>query len=89
MRRIGIAVASVLVGLAMSQARAGWFSDEQPPAGAKPLSEVIKVVEDQRLGAITEVEFEDGVWKIEVHKPDGGEIDLRVDPISGQIQARK
>ncbi len=89
MRRIWIAMIVGLVALAAWSAGAGWFSDERPPAGAKPLSDIIRMVEDQNLGAITEVEFEDGVWKIEVHKPEGGELDLRVDPMSGQIQPGK
>jgi hypothetical protein len=78
-----------LIGLSMGTAYAGWFSDERPPAGAKPLSEIIRALEDQGLGGVTEVEFDDGVWKIEVHQPDGKELDIRVDPLSGQIQSRK
>jgi hypothetical protein len=78
-----------LIGLSMGTAHAGWFSDERPPAGTKPLSEIIRALEDQGLGGITEVEFDDGVWKIEVHQPDGKELDIRVDPMSGQIQSRK
>jgi hypothetical protein len=78
-----------LVGLSTGPVQAGWFSDEKPPAGAKPLSEIIKAVEDQALGVVTEVEFEDGLWKLEVHKPDGKEMDLRVNPISGQIEDRR
>jgi hypothetical protein len=78
-----------LIGLSIASAGAGWFSDERPPAGAKPLSEIIRALEEQGLGGITEVEFDGGVWKIEVHNLDGSEVDLRVDPISGQIQTRK
>jgi hypothetical protein len=32
----------------------------------KPLSEIIRSVEDQRLGAITEVDYDDGFWEVEV-----------------------
>jgi hypothetical protein len=88
MKRLSPAFAAVVVILSVGAAAAGWFSDERPPAGAKPLSEIIRAVEDQGLGVITEVEFEDGVWKIEIHKPDGGEVDLRIDPMSGQAQGR-
>jgi len=80
-----LAVAITLVGLSTS-AHAGWFSDETPPANAKPLSEVIKVLEDQGYRTITEVEFEDGVWEIEVHQSDGKEIEIKVDPVSGEIK---
>lgn len=67
-------------------AHAHWFRDEEPPANAKPLSEVIKAVEAQGEGRITEVEFDDGMWEIEVHRPDGKEANLKVDAVSGQIQ---
>lgn len=86
MKTIGtLALAVVITGLSTS-AHAGWFSDEAPPANAKPLSEVIKVLEDKGYMTITEVEFERGVWEIEVHQPDGKEIKLKVDPVSGEIE---
>lgn len=89
MRRIGMAVVVVVIGLSAWPAAAGWFSDEKPPAGAKPLSEIIKMLEEQGLTVITEVEFEDGAWKIEVYQPDGRELDVKVDPMTGQIQSRR
>ncbi len=67
-------------------ARADWFSDELPPANAKPLSEIIKAVEAQGYKTITEVEFDDNVWKIEAHQPDGKEVHVQVDPLSGAIR---
>ena len=82
-------VVPLMIGVSALSARAGWFSDELPPSGAKKLSEIVKALEDQGLDGITEIEFEDGVWKIEVHRPDGSEIDVRVDPVSGQILSRK
>jgi hypothetical protein len=39
--------------------------DETPPAGAKPLSQVIQSLEGRNLGVITEVELDDGVWEVE------------------------
>jgi uncharacterized membrane protein YkoI len=66
-------------------ARAAWFRDEAPPANAKPLSAIIKSVEDRHYGTITEVEFEDGKWEIEVHQAGGKEMEVHVDAISGQI----
>ncbi|MEA2814748.1 MAG: hypothetical protein QOI93_2445 [Rhodospirillaceae bacterium] len=71
---------------AAGAAQAGWFSDESPPANAKPLSEIIKSVEDKGYKTITELEFDDGVWKVEVHQPDGKEIHIKVDPVSGAIR---
>jgi len=87
MRRIWAAMAAVMIGLALGSARAGWFTDERPPLDAKKLSEVIQAVEARGLGAITEIEFDDGVWKIELHGADGTEINLKVDPMSGEIRS--
>ena len=84
-----IAIATVLLGLTAAPASAGWFSDEVPPQDAKKLSEIIRMIEEQGLATITEVEFDDGAWKIEVHQPDGREINLKVDPRTGQIISRK
>jgi len=89
MRRWSWLVVPFVIALSALSARAGWFLDERPPAGAKKLSEIVKALEDQGLGGITEIEFEDGVWKIEVHQPDGRETDLRVEPLSGQILPSK
>jgi hypothetical protein len=50
-------------------AQAGWFSDETPPANAKPLSSTIKAVEDRGLKTITEIEFEDGKWRSKSIRP--------------------
>ena len=71
---------------AAGAAHAGWFSDESPPANAKPLSEIIKSVEDKGYKTITELEFDDGVWQVEVHQPDGKEVHIKVDPVSGAIR---
>jgi hypothetical protein len=62
-----------------------WFSEETPPADAKPLSEIIKALEDQGYKTITEVEFEDGKWKIELHQTGGKEVWLKVDPMTGTL----
>jgi len=80
-----LALAVIITSLSMG-ARAGWFSDEVPPANAKPLSEVIKALEDKGYRTITEVEFERGVWEIEVYQADGEEIKIKVDPVSGETK---
>ncbi|MEQ3629592.1 MAG: PepSY domain-containing protein [Hyphomonas sp.] len=82
-RTFALAVAFVALSACT---HAGWFSDETPPANAKPLSEIIKVLEDQGHKTITEIEFEDGVWEIEIHQSDGKEIKLKVDPVSGDLK---
>lgn len=86
MRILRTALLIVALASAANMAHAGWFSDELPPANAKPLSEIIKAVEDKGSKTITDVEFDDGVWKIEVHQPDGKEVHIEIDPISGTVR---
>jgi hypothetical protein len=86
MRILGTVLLIVVSAGAANVARAGWFADELPPANAKPLSEIIKAVEDKGYKTITVVEFDDGVWKIEVHRPDGNEVHIDVDPANGTIR---
>lgn len=78
-------LALALMGATLG-ARADWFRDEVPPANAKPLSELVKAVEDQGYKVISEIEFDDGVWKIEAHSPGGKKVHLKVDPMSGAIR---
>ncbi len=86
MRKLAPTLAAAAFLCTVGTAQAGWFSDEVPPANAKPLSEIIKVVEDQGFRTISEVEFDDGVWKIEAHQRDGKEVHLRVDAVAGAIR---
>jgi hypothetical protein len=84
MRRLG---AVIMLGMGLpGAAQAGWFSDELPPANAKPLSVIVKAVEDEGIKTITDIEFEDGVWSIEAHQVDGKEITLKVNPVTGEIR---
>jgi len=83
----GIILAAAALAITTVAARADWFRDELPPANAKPLSAIIKTVEDRGYKVISEVEFEDGKWEVEVYQAGGKEIELPVDAISGQIVA--
>jgi hypothetical protein len=76
---------TVLLILAPVAAHAGWFSEELPPANAKPLSMMIKSLEDQGYKKIEKVGFESGVWEVEVHQAGGKEVELHVDPITTKI----
>jgi uncharacterized membrane protein YkoI len=58
-----------------------------PPGEAKPLSEIIKSVEDQELGAVTEVNYDDGFWEVEVRKS-GTKTKLDIDPRTGASRTR-
>jgi hypothetical protein len=83
-RITAIAVASVLaVGAIGTAAFAGWFDDEIPPDNAKPLSGMIRGLEDQGFTKITDVDYDDGVYSIEAHQS-GKEIHFKFDAISGK-----
>jgi hypothetical protein len=86
MRILGTTILIVTLASTAGLAHAGWFSDELPPTNAKPLSEIIKAVEDKGYKTITDIEFDDGAWKIEVHQPDKNEVHITVDPVSGTIR---
>jgi len=60
----------------------------RPPADAKPLSEIIKSLEDAGFSPIIEVEFRAGRWHVEAFK-DGQKRDLRVHPVSGEITSNR
>lgn len=80
-----LTIAACALAASSLVARADWFKDEQPPPNAKPLSTVIKSLEDRGMKTITEVEFDDGKWKIEVHQGGGKETTVKVDAMTGQI----
>ena len=52
---------------------------EMPPANAMPISMIVQSIEDSKAGVITEVEFEDGFWEVELRK-EGRKIKLNIDP---------
>jgi uncharacterized membrane protein YkoI len=58
-----------------------------PPDDARPLAEIIKSVEDQKLGTVTEVDYDDGFWEVEVRK-DGTKTKLDIDPRTGERRRR-
>ncbi len=59
--------------------------DEIPPANATPLSMIAHSIEARGLGIIREVEFEGGVWEVELRR-DGRKIKLAVDPTTAEIR---
>lgn len=60
-------------------------SDEIPPTDARPLSAIIRSVEARGSGTITEVEFDDGVWEVDLRR-DGKKTRLIIDPVTGEIK---
>lgn len=86
--RLLFALAGLAI-LAPITAYAGWFSKEElPPPNARPLSAVIKSLEDQGFKSIEQVGFEHGVWEVEVHQGDK-EVEFHIDPMSGKIVKRE
>lgn len=79
-RRTALFSALVAAPFAASMALAG----DAPPADAKPLSEVIKSLEDEGYERIYDVSFDDNVWEVEAYRGDQ-KRDLEVDPQSGEV----
>lgn len=86
MHKISATIATLLAIPAV--ALAGWFGHDRPPANARPLSEIIKGVEEAGYKTIVELEFEDGVYEIETLDAQGKEVKLKVDPVSGKVSVK-
>jgi hypothetical protein len=54
----------------------------------KPLSDILATLERSDIGVITEVELDDGVWKLDAGKDDSWER-IHVDPVTGEIVRRR
>lgn len=65
----------------------GAGADELPPPNSKPLSAILKSVEDRRLGSISEVEFDDGLWEVKVCDAKACQ-ELYLDPQTGEERRR-
>ena len=59
--------------------------DTRPPSGGKTAAQIARALEEQRLGTITELEFDDPLWEAAVHGS-GVRAKLYVDPASAAIQ---
>lgn len=68
------------------------MAQQTPPAGSLPLSEVVTKLETDLggdLSFISDVSWDDdGYWEVEYHTADNREVDIRVDPASGEIRQR-
>lgn len=56
-----------------------------PPEGSLPASEIAALVEAMAIGAITEMEFDDRVWDVEVRASIGSRADLELNPMTGAM----
>lgn len=64
------------------------FAGEYPPPDARPLSEIVRSLEDADIGLITSIEFDDGAWEIETRR-DGRWMEVHVDPETGEIRRQQ
>jgi hypothetical protein len=85
MRTSDVSLPIALLAVATLSACAHRFSEEAPPANAKPLSEIVRSLEDQGYKDVERVKFDDNVWVIEVRQAGGKEVKLHVNPVSGQV----
>ncbi|CAM3333840.1 PepSY domain-containing protein [Paracoccus nototheniae] len=63
-----------------------------PPADAMPLSEIVAGIETDlaaELGYIEDVQWDDdGYYEVEYRTQDNREVEMRVDPVTGDTIAR-
>jgi hypothetical protein len=60
------------------------WAEAAPPAGSKPLTEILRPIETRPdFAYFEEVEFENGKYKIEYHTKSGSKQKIEVDPLSG------
>lgn len=65
------------------------IANDKPPQNAKPLSEIIKMLEMKGYSYITDVDFDDDDgWEIDGYR-NGEKMEVRVNPISGKITYEK
>ena len=74
---------AVVVGASLGLSSLG-LADERPPEGAKPMSELAKMIEEQGYSPITEISFDRGQLEVEAYKGTK-KRELKVDPKSGKI----
>jgi hypothetical protein len=85
MRTLDVPVPLALLAVVSLSSCAHRYSEEAPPSNAKPLSEIVRSLEDQGYKDVERIKFDDHVWVIDVHRAGGKEIKLHVNPVSGQV----
>lgn len=72
----------------LASAALAWPALAQPPADARPLSEIIAALEAQGdVAWFDEIEWDDdGYWEIEYVRASGGKVKIEIDPVSGQAR---
>ncbi|HEX5599996.1 MAG TPA: PepSY domain-containing protein [Hyphomicrobiaceae bacterium] len=60
------------------------WAEAAPPAGSKPLTEILRPLEaGSDFAYFEEIELEGGKYKIEYFKKDGSKQKIEVDPLTG------
>ena len=59
--------------------------DLMPPSNGKPASTIARSVEESKVGVITELEFDDSQWEVQV-RAEQGRAKLYIDPISADVR---
>lgn len=81
-----------LIALAALFVPAPLLAQDRPPQNAMPLSQVVSGLETDLgtdLSHISEVSWDDdGYWEVEYQTRDNREVDIKVDPVSGDILQR-
>ena len=85
MRTSIVPVRLALMTVVSLSACAHRYSEEVPPSNAKPLSEIVRSLEDQGYNDVERIKFDDNVWVIDVHRAGGKKIKLHVNPVSGHV----
>ena len=85
MRTLDVPVPLALLAVVSLSSCAHRYSEEAPPSNAKPLSEIVRSLEDQGYNDVERIKFDDNVWVIDVHRAGGKKIKLHVNPVSGQV----
>ena len=65
------------------------LADTPPPSNAQPLSRIVATVEANvaDLAFIEDVSWDDdGYWEVEYRTTGGQEIEIKVDPVTGQTR---
>ena len=62
-------------------------ADKRPPQDALPLSAIVTGLEAAYdIQFIDEIEWDDdGYWEVEFFTKDGAKVELRIDPLSGDV----
>ncbi|MBB1498633.1 PepSY domain-containing protein [Paracoccus sp. MC1862] len=78
-----------LAALALGALALPALADTPPPADAQPLSRIVATVEANvaDLAFIEDVSWDDdGYWEVEYRTTGGREVEIKVDPVSGQTR---